>query len=93
MKITNPMTPAQIINALDDVEISQAGLARDLDVSRTLIHLIIYDKASSSRVRAHIARAINRQVDEIWIIRKDSPTPGRPLTKGYFDHHPQAAAA
>jgi len=91
MKKTNPMTPEQIIKALNDIEISQAGLARDLNVSRTLIHLVIYDKASSSRVRAHIAKALNRPVDKIWTIRKNPPTPGRPLTKGLYYRPPTAA--
>ncbi len=88
MKRTNPMTPAEIIQALDDVEISQAGLARDINVNRTMIHLVIYDKSGSPRVREHIAKAINRPVDEIWAPRQNPPKLGRPLTKGLYYRPP-----
>ena len=90
MEKSKTMTPEQIIQALDNVEISQAGLARDLNVSRSLIHQIIYNKATSHRARCHIAKAIKRSVGEVWTIKKDPTKVGRPLTMGLYDHHQPA---
>lgn len=85
MSETKTMTPKQIKRALDDVGISQAGLARDLNVSRSMVAMVINNKATSHRVRCHIARAIHRSVEEIWNIKKDPARIGRPLTHGLYD--------
>lgn len=90
MSKTKTMTPKQIKQALDDVDISQAGLARDLDVSRSLIYQVIHNTATSHRVRCHIAKAINRPVDELWEIKNPARV-GRPLTHGLYDRQTAAA--
>jgi transcriptional regulator with XRE-family HTH domain len=87
----NTLTPDQIKQALADQGISQAGLARDLNVSRSHIHSVIHNRLASHRVRCHIARAINRPVNDLWEIKENPTRNGRPLTKGYFDLHPEAA--
>jgi transcriptional regulator with XRE-family HTH domain len=84
------LTPRQIKQAIADTGISQSGLARDLDVSRSHIHHVIHNNVVSHRVRCHIAMAINRPIDELWVIKENPTKIGRPLTKGYYDLH-QAA--
>ncbi|SDU27409.1 helix-turn-helix domain-containing protein [Desulfobacula phenolica] len=91
MSETKTMTPKQIKRALDDVDISQAGLARDLDVSRSMVAMVIHNKATSHRVRCHIAKAINRPVNEVWEIKKNPTQTGRPLTHGLYDRQTAAA--
>ncbi|MCF6246892.1 MAG: hypothetical protein L3J69_05970 [Desulfobacula sp.] len=86
MKLPKPMTPEQIKKAIDDVDISQAGLARDLKVSRSIIHQVIHNTATSHRVRCHIAKAIKQPVGIIWPIKEDPTKVGRPLTKGLYGH-------
>ena len=93
MSRAKTMTPKQIKQALDSVDISQAGLARDLNVSRSLIYQVIHNNATSHRVRCHIAKAVGRPVGELWEIKENPTRPGRPLTRGLYDHHRQAAVA
>lgn len=90
MNKSKTMTPEQIKKALEAVEISQAGLARDLNVSRSLINQVINNNAISHRVRCHVAKAIGRPVGEIWHIKNNPHKVGRPLTKGLF-YRPDAA--
>jgi transcriptional regulator with XRE-family HTH domain len=86
MKKIKTMTPKQIKQALENADISQAGLARDLSVSRSLIYQVIHNNATSHRVRCHIAKAVGMPVKALWAV-KDNPTQiGRPLTKGLYDH-------
>lgn len=85
MKNSKPMSPDEIKKALEDAEISQAGLARDLSVSRSTIHQVIHNDATSHRVRCHIAKAIKRPVGVIWPIKNKPSKPGRPLTNGLFN--------
>jgi len=80
------MTPKQIKQALDNADISQAGLARDLGVSRSLIYQVIHKDAISHRVRCHIAKAIKRPVGEIWPVKEHPTRIGRPLSRGLYDH-------
>ena len=79
------MTPKQIKRALEDVNISQSGVARDLKVTPTAIQKVIDNTSVSHRIRCYIAKAINKPVEEIWDI-KDPVKLGRPLTTGVYDH-------
>jgi len=85
------MTPKQIKQALAAADISQAGLARDLGVSRSMIYQVIHNNTASHRVRCHIAKAVGRPVDELWDINDDPIRIGRPLSHGFFDR-PSAVA-
>lgn len=87
------MTPKEIKQAIEDRDLSQAGLARDLGVSRSLIYQVIHNNATSHRVRCHIAKAINKPVNEIWEIKRNPTRVGRPLGRGLYDHRRQAAVA
>ena len=84
---TKTLNPEQIKQALDNAGISQAGLARDLNVSRVHIHHVIHNNTVSHRVRCHIAKAINRPVNDLWEIKEDPTKAGRPITNGFFDLH------
>ena len=55
-----------------------------MPVSPTAVQQIINNTTASHRIRCHIAKAINKQVDEIWDI-KDTDRIGRPLTMGIYD--------
>jgi len=78
--------PKQIKQELEAADISQAGLARDLKVSRSLIHQVIHNQSISHRVRCHIAKAVNRPVNELWEVKANHSRVGRPLTRGLYDH-------
>lgn len=85
MSKAKTMTPKEIKAALLAADISQAGLARDLGVSRSLIYQVIHNDATSHRVRCHIAKAVGRPVGEIWQIKQHPTRVGRPLSRGLFD--------
>lgn len=85
------MTPKQIKQALAAADISQAGLARDLGVSRTLIYQVIHNNSTSHRVRCHIAKAVGRPVGELWDIKDNPVRIGRPLSHGLLDRQTAAA--
>jgi transcriptional regulator with XRE-family HTH domain len=87
------MTPKEIKRALDDVDISQAGLARDLDVSRSMVAMVIHNKAASHRVRCHIAKAIGLPVEEVFKVKRNPTRIGRPITHGLYDRERQAETA
>lgn len=84
------MTPAQIKLALKNKDISQSGLARDLDCTPQHIFLVIKDPTRSFPAACHIARALNKGLEDIWpeTYSQDQQPPkvGRPLSKGYYDH-------
>lgn len=84
------MTPAQIKSALKRRDISQSGLARDLGCTPQHIFLVIKDPTRSFPAAQHIATALDKEPAEVWpeIYRPGQapPKPGRPLSKGYFDH-------
>lgn len=89
------MTPHQIKKALKNKNISQSGLARDLNVTPQHIFHVIKTPTRSFSAACHIAKAIDKQLDDVWpeIYEPNQAPPkiGRPLTKGYFDLHPEAA--
>lgn len=84
------MTPAQIKADLKRRDISQSGLARDLGCTPQHIYLVINDPTRSFPAAQHIATALGKELADVWpeIYRPDQapPRPGRPLSKGYFDH-------
>lgn len=84
------MTPDQIKAALRVRNISQSGLARDLDYTPQHIFLTIKDPTRSFPVACHIAKALGKKPEEVWpeIYRPNQapPKPGRPLTKGLYDN-------
>lgn len=88
MSKVKTMTPKEIKRILFERDLSISGLARDLKVSRSMVHQVIHNKAVSHRVRCHIARAVGRPVGEIWKIKKDPTRPGRPLGKGLYVSSP-----
>ena len=84
------MTPDQIKTALKHRRISQSGLARDLGYTPQHIFLTIKDPTRSFPVACHIARALGKNPEDVWpeIYQPNQrpPKPGRPLTKGLYDH-------
>jgi lambda repressor-like predicted transcriptional regulator len=84
------MTPAQIKAALKRRDISQSGLARDLGCTPQHIFLVIKDPTRSFPAAQHIATALGKKPSDVWpeLYHPDQapPKPGRPLSKGYFDH-------
>ena len=89
------MTPDQIKIALKKKDISQSGLARDLGCTPQHIFLVIKDPTRSFPAACHIARALDRDLADIWpeIFSPDQPPPkvGRPLTHGLYDREPAVA--
>ncbi|MCD4678051.1 MAG: helix-turn-helix transcriptional regulator [Desulfobacula sp.] len=85
------MTPDQIKEALIDKDISQSGLGRDLNCTPQNIHMTIKNPKRSFSTAKHIARALGKKIHEVWPETfkpgQEPPKTGRPLTKGYFDHH------
>ena len=79
------MTPKQIKRALEDIDLSLAGLARDLNVSRTAVQQVVYNITVSHRIRCHIAKALNKPVETLWSI-KNPGKKGRTPTHGLYDH-------
>jgi transcriptional regulator with XRE-family HTH domain len=71
-----PMTPEEINRALAAEGYSQAEIADDLEVSRSLVSQVVRNASSSHRVRCYIADKINRSVDEVFKIRKNPTKPG-----------------
>lgn len=93
MSNSKTMTPKQIKRAIEDAGLDQAGLADDLGKSRSLIHQVIHNTSTSHPVRCHIAKAINRPVDELWEIKKNPTKIGRPRGRGIYAHDRQAVSA
>lgn len=91
MKESKTMTPEQIKKALEDINVSQSGLARDLGITPQMVNKIIHNRAVSHRVRCHVAKAVGRPVTEIWPIRDNPEKKGRPMTHGLYDREPAVA--
>ncbi|MCP3941433.1 MAG: transcriptional regulator [Desulfobacteraceae bacterium] len=76
--------------ALKKKNISQAGIARELDYCPQHIFSTIKDPKRSWPVACHIAKALNKKVEEIWPENfhpnQPPPKPGRPLSKGFYNH-------
>lgn len=82
--------PELIRDELKNAKVSQAGLARDLNVTDAHVHMVIEGKSPSHRVRAHISNVIGIPESELWpdsYVEGKPKRPGRPRTHGFFDHH------
>lgn len=90
MKKSKTMTPEQIKKALEKVNVSQSGLARDLGITPQVVNKIIHGHGVSHRVRCHVAKAVGRPVEEIWNL-ENKPKIGRPMTHGLYDREPAVA--
>lgn len=84
------MTPDQIKSALKNRNITQSGLARDLDCTPQNVFLTIKDPTRSFPVASHIARALGKNLEDVWPEtyqpNQQPPKPGRPLTHGLYAH-------
>ena len=64
--IAKPMHPADIKAEIQKAGTSQAEIARELDVSKTVINNVIYGRMTSRRIAECIAEKIKKTLDEIW---------------------------
>lgn len=82
-------SPEKIQEELRKTGITQAGIARDLEVLSSSVSLVISGKGISDKIRRHIARCINTPVEEIWpetyLVKEDPTKRGPALTHGLFD--------
>ena len=69
------MSPSDIRIAMIRAGVTQAALARELQVSRPAVHLILEGKATSQRIREKIAERIGVDIRCIW--PGDPKKPGR----------------
>ena len=60
------MTPKEIRHLFIDAEITQAEIARDLDVSQEAVYQIVEGSSTSHRIRAHIAKRLGVDIKRIW---------------------------
>lgn len=60
------MTPNEIRGAMVTAGTTGRAIAKKFNISGQAVSNVIYGKSKSPRVRAAIANAISRQVDEIW---------------------------
>lgn len=89
MKESKTMTPEQIKKALEAINVSQSGLARDLGITPQVVNKIIHGSGVSHRVRCHVAKAVGRPVEDIWDVTPKKT--GRPLGRGLYDREPAVA--
>ena len=76
------MSPTEIRIAMLKTGVTQAGIARELDVDKSAVHLIIEGRAVSDRIRRKIAERVGLDVAVIWpsTYRYGSPRKaGRPF--------------
>ena len=60
------MDPIDIIHELKKRGKSQTQLARDLDISNSVVNNVIHGKVTSHTVAQHIATFLGKQLNEIW---------------------------
>ncbi len=60
------MTPTDIRIAMIRAGVTQAEIARDVEVSRNTVHLVIEGRTVSDRIRKRIAERIGMDVGLIW---------------------------
>lgn len=46
--------------------IKQADVAKELDVSRAAVSVVVSGKGTSRRIKEHIARLLNKDIDDLW---------------------------
>lgn len=76
------ITPKKIRELIENAGFNQASIARDLEVSESLVSRVIDGTNVSNRVRDHIAICINKPVDTIW--KPSNRRPGRPKRTGFY---------
>ncbi len=59
-------TEVEIKKALLDARLKQIDVARKLQVSRQFVNAVIKGQRPTRRVREAIAKAVGKQVDELW---------------------------
>lgn len=77
------MDPQEIRVLLLRAKVSQAAIARDLKVSRSMVRQVIDGTTVSDRVRRGISNAIGMDVARIWpstYLNGGPKKPGRPFT-------------
>ena len=75
------MHPADILYQLLRAGITQADIARGLNVTQPVVSQVIYGTVVSDRVRRAIAEAINTDIKRIWpssYLYSEPRKPGRP---------------
>jgi lambda repressor-like predicted transcriptional regulator len=86
--IIKNMKPSEIREYLRQKGVTIAGIARDLNKTNTAIALTVKGLTVSDKIRRHIAKCINKPVEDIWpetYLVKDDPTKkGRPTSKGLY---------
>ena len=60
------MKPKDIRHLLLDADITQAELARELEVSQEAVYQIIEGNYTSDRIRQHIAKKVGVDIKRIW---------------------------
>lgn len=82
MQKISGLTPLQIRNALHDVGLNQAAIARELGVSPVHVSCVIDGERISRRVHEAITEAIGKDIRQIWpnlyLVPGIEPRPGRP---------------
>ena len=46
--------------------IKQADIAKELHVSRAAVSAVVCGKGTSRRIKEHIARRLNKDIDDLW---------------------------
>lgn len=60
------MDPIELVIAMKRAGVTQQAIADALNVSRTAVHLVVYNKATSHRIRKAIAEALCIDLKKIW---------------------------
>ncbi len=87
-----PMSAKKIREELNNRNIAQAGLARDLDEAPSVISQVIDGKTISYRVQCHIAKALGKPVNKVFLLKSDPTKKGRPLGQGLLNRQESLAA-
>jgi len=70
------VTPKKRRKSFIDEEVRPIQIARELDVSPTLVYRVIDDLATSDRVQRAIAKAIKKPVEEVFPTKYPTRRPG-----------------
>lgn len=60
------MKPIDIKHAIQQAGWTQIDIARDCQVTPSMVYLVIQHRTVSAKIRRAISRAINRPVESIW---------------------------
>ncbi len=82
---SNDMSPTELKIAMMRAGVSQKAIAERLNVSGQAVHLVVYNRATSHRIRKAIAEALGMDLKRIWpsnYLYFDGPRKaGRPSTR------------